>query len=123
MIDAHLEGILWVTGAITMLPLLQFLAPRLGLKLLYKVEVNDPVGLLFARHWGLLAFVLGALLFYAAGHPEIRRPVLFAAMVEKAGLVGLLAAQRKAPSAGGLRLTLAFDALCSLLYAGWLLGI
>lgn len=123
MIAAHIEAILWFTGVVTALPIVQFIAPRFGLKLLFKVEVHDPAGLLFARHWGLLAFTMGGLLLYAAGHPQARYPILLAAMIEKAGLVGLIAAEWNALHTRGLRLTLAFDAACSVIFAAWLLGV
>ena len=42
-----------------MLPLLQFLFPALFLKLLNKIEIEDAAGLFFARHWGMMAFVVG----------------------------------------------------------------
>jgi hypothetical protein len=43
----------------------------------------------FVRHWGVLIFVVGALLVYSAGVPAVRTPVLIAAAVEKFAL-GLL---------------------------------
>jgi hypothetical protein len=44
----------------------------------------DALGLLIARHWGLLIGLVGGLLVYAAYHAEVRVPTLIVAIVEKA---------------------------------------
>ena len=41
------------------------------------------------RHWGVLIFVVGALIVYSAGAPAVRTPILMAAAVEKFA-IGLL---------------------------------
>ena len=82
MITNNISTILLVTGLVTMLPLLQFLAPAAFLKLLNKIEIKDEAGLFFARHWGMMAFVVGGLLIYAAAHPEARLPIVCAALIE-----------------------------------------
>ena len=122
MLGAHIGTVLAVTGLITGLPIVLFVAPAPGLRLLFKLEIADPAGLFMARHWGLLAFTLGALLVYAAGHPEVRVPVVLAALVEKAGLVALIGSQWSEPHTRGMRLTALFDGACSVVYAAWLLG-
>jgi len=122
MLVEHFAAILWVTGAITATPILQFLAPRQVLAMMYRIELTDEAGLLWARHWGLLAASIGGLLMFAAGHPEVRPAVVAAALVEKAGLVVAVgvALVRRRPFARGLRLAVVFDTACVLLYAAWL---
>lgn len=120
MLAEHFSAVLWVTGAITALPVLQFFAPRRVLALMYRIEIADEAGLLFARHWGLLAASVGGLLMFAAAHPELRTPVVVAALVEKAGVVVAFALVHRRPFARGLRMVAAFDTVCVLLYATWL---
>jgi hypothetical protein len=60
-----------------------FLAPSMTMKMLFGQGMTDSVGLLIARHWGLLIFLVGALLVYAAYHTEVRIPALVIAGVEK----------------------------------------
>ena len=120
MLVEHFAAVLWVTGAITMTPVLQFLAPKQVLALMYRIELTDEAGLLFARHWGLLAASLGGLLLFAAAHPAMRPAVVTAALVEKAGIVVAFALVRRRPFARGLRLMAGFDAACVVLYAVWL---
>ena len=62
MIGAHIELILIVTGALTAIALLQFIAPASVLRMIYGEAPTDKVGLAVARHWGLLAFLVGAIL-------------------------------------------------------------
>jgi hypothetical protein len=83
MIGAHIGIILILTGAITAIGLVQFIAPAQSLRMIYGQAPTDPVGLCVARHWGLLIFLIGALLIYAAFHRAVRDPVTVVAMIEK----------------------------------------
>ena len=65
------------------------LAPHLFLRFGFGVQSPQSSMVFFVRHWGVLIFVVGALLVYSAGAPAVRRPVLVAAAVEKFA-VGLL---------------------------------
>jgi hypothetical protein len=120
MLVEHFAAILWVTGAITATPVLQFLAPRQVLARMYRIELSDEAGLFFARHWGLIAASVGGLLMFAAAHAELRPAVVTAALVEKAGIVVAFALVRHRPFARGLRLAAVFDSVCVALYAAWL---
>ena len=123
LISDHISAILYVTGMITALVVVQFFFPEKVLILLSQIVILDVAGLLFARHWGLLAFSLGALLIYAADHPEARAAIVLFALIEKAGLVALIVMHGKRPYTRGLRLTAVFDGICSLLYALYLGGV
>ncbi len=117
----HISLILTITGIVTGLVVLQFFFPKPVLRLLSKLTIEDEAGLFFARHWGLLAFVIGGLLVYAADHAEARTPIMLAAAVEKAGLVALVLLQWNKPFTKGLRLAAVFDGICVLVYAAYLL--
>jgi hypothetical protein len=122
MLDNQIARILDVSGAVTMLPVLQFFAPTQFLEHASGITIAGDAGLLFARHWGLLAFSMGALLVYAARHPEARKPIVLAAAVEKLGLVIAIALMWSNPAMQGLHIAAVFDGACVLLYATWLLG-
>ena len=123
MISSNISTILLLTGLVTMLPLLQFLFPAPFLKLLNKIEIRDEAGLFFARHWGMMAFVVGGLLAYAAGHPEVRLPIVSAALIEKAALVLLIALNWNKPFGKGFAVTLLFDGACCVIYGLYLAGV
>lgn len=119
----HIAGILTVTGIITASPILQFFFPRQMLKHLSKLEIHDEAGLFYARHWGLLAFSIGALLIYAASHPEVRGAVMLFAIIEKMGLIAFGVIHRNRPYMQGMRIAVVFDSICVLLYASYLGGL
>jgi hypothetical protein len=84
------------------------------------LAVGDDVGMLFARHWGLMAACFGALLIFSAMRPDVRKPIVFAALVEKLGLVSLIAMGWNTPALAGLHLTAFFDGACVFLYGAYL---
>jgi hypothetical protein len=116
----HFAAVLWITGALTATPIVQFAAPKLVLARMYRIELTDEAALFIARHWGLLAASIGALLMFAAAHPELRPAVVTAALVEKVGMVVAFAFVARRPFARGLRMVAAFDGACVVLYAAWL---
>ena len=123
MVTSNISTILLVTGLVTMLPLLQFLFPVVFLKLLNKIEIKDEAGQFFARHWGMMAFVVGGLLVYASGHPEARLPIISAALIEKAALVLLIALNWNKPFGKSFAATLLFDGACCVIYGLYLGGV
>jgi hypothetical protein len=90
MITAHIETILVVTGLVTALAIGLFVAPRRMLKFAFGLEAPQPVTILMARHWGLLIFLIGVLLVYAAFHPGVRAPAMIIGAVEKLIFAGLV---------------------------------
>jgi hypothetical protein len=90
-VSAYLSVILSVVGVYTLLALPQFFLPRLFLlRVTFGAQTAEPFTLLLARHWALLAALLGGLLLYAVGHPEVRLPAMLMAAVEKLALAGLV---------------------------------
>jgi hypothetical protein len=122
MLERYFDKILYVTGLVTVTPLLQFFLPNLNLGLSGLV-VGDDTGLLFARHWGLMAACFGVLLIFAATRPTVRIPIVMAAMVEKLGLVALIALSWNTPALAGLHLAALFDGACVLLYGAYIYQI
>jgi hypothetical protein len=121
MIGAHIELILIVTRAVTAIALLQFIAPASVLRMICGEAPADNVGLAIARHWGLLIFLVGALLAYAAFHPSIRGPAMVIAMIEKAVLgLGVFGTSLRSHSA--VAAIAAGDSLIALVYALYLAG-
>lgn len=117
IITDNIHLILLASGAFTMLPIVVFLFPTHGPRLLFGVDAPDGAGGLFTRHWSLLAPSLGALLIYAAWHPELRAPLMLAAGIEKAGLIGLIVADRKQPHTARMGPILIIDVIIVSLFA------
>jgi hypothetical protein len=110
-----LQLTLLLTGVATCLALVLFLFPRQMLAFGFAIRSPQPIIVLMARHWGLLVFLVGALLVYAAFEPAIRVPTLLVAGVEKTVFASLIflgpttRTSRIAPAA-------AVDAVFALLY-------
>jgi hypothetical protein len=120
-IGAHIELILIVTGALTAIALLQFIAPASVLRMIYGEAPTDEVGLSVARHWGLLTFLVGALLVYAAFHPSVRGPAMVIAVIEKAALgLGILGTSLRTHSAAAA--IAVGDSLIAIIYVLYLAG-
>ena len=119
MLQRHFDKILYVTGVVTLTPLLQYFLPTLNLGLSGLV-VGDDTGMLFARHWGLMAACFGALLIFAGARPNFRKPIVLAALVEKLGLVALIVLAWNNPALAGLHVAALFDGACVLLYGAYL---
>ena len=121
MIGAHIELILIVTGALTVIALLQFIAPAPILRMIFGEATTDNVNLAVARHWGLLIFLVGALLIYGTFHPSVRSPAMIVAVIEKAALgLGVFGTSlRTHPAAAAAA---AGDSLIALIYVLYLAG-
>ena len=122
MLAAHIELILLITGLVTAGVLVVFVAPVPVMKMLFGQVPSDALSLLIARHWGLLVCLVGALLIYAAYHPEVRTPTLIVAIVEKAALVlgVLISPFRQRPPLLAMALA---DAVMSAVYVMYLTGL
>lgn len=121
IIADHIRTVLWISGAFTLLPIVVFLLPTQGPRLLFGVDAPGGAGSLFMRHWSLLASSLGGLLIYAAWHPELRAALMLAAGIEKTGLIGLIVADWKEPHTARMRPIVIFDLVIVSVYALYLL--
>ena len=92
------------------------------MKMLFGQAPSDPISLAIAQHWGLLLFGVGALLVYAAYHPEVRTPTLVLASLEKIVFaIGVLTSSlRRGPTALIVALS---DAAFAILYVMYLAGL
>src|ERR1700722_12347992 len=90
MLTSNFGWIIAASGVVTAVAgLTAVLAARPFFRFGFGVESPQSSMVFFVRHWGVLIFVVGALLVYSAGVPAVRTPVLIAAAVEKFA-VGLL---------------------------------
>ena len=121
MIVKHFGKILYICGAITMLPIVLFFVPWPMFSLMGMSMVSN-TGVLFAKHWGLMAACFGALLIYSGMHPELRRPIVIAAAIEKLGLCVIIAVGWNDPGFAAFHATLFVDGLMVLLFGLYLLS-
>ena len=86
LIGAHIELILIVTGVLTAGAIVLFLAPAAVFTRVFGKAPDEAASLALARHWGLIVFLIGALLVYAAFDPPLRAPAMLVAAIEKCAL-------------------------------------
>jgi hypothetical protein len=122
MITQNINIILYVTGAITACMILMFIAPKLFMKKGMNLTLRDEAGVFFAQHWGLLVFLFGALIFLSAVYPEIRKPVLIAASIEKIAIVIMVLLNLKKDFVRGMFPAAVIDSVCVILYILYLTG-
>ena len=120
MLAEHNGEILIVTGWLTMGAIAAFLLPATILKVVFGVVAPDAGTRFIARHWGLLVFLVGALLVYAGRHPEVRVPVMAAATEKLVGSGMVLAGPLRRRAAA--LVIVAADSLMGMLYLMLLLS-
>ena len=120
MIPAHITQILIVSGLLTAGAILLTLAPRQVSRAVFHLDPVDWLSNFFTRYVGLLVFLIGSLIAYSALHPEIRRPVLVAAILEKTFFVGFIFSMRPDQRTPLAVIAAAADTLFVLLYLMYL---
>jgi hypothetical protein len=122
VIGAYIKPILVITGIATASMIAALFAPAMVLGQLFVEPPTDAASLAVTQHWGLLVFCFGALLVYAAYHPEVRKPVLVVTIVEKIALVaGIILLPL--PLRSGAYVAAASDATFTTLYLLYLAGL
>jgi hypothetical protein len=116
----NIHILLIVSGLVT-ITMLQFaIAPTRSLKSTYGETLEGPLVDLVVRGWGFLIALVGAMLLWAAFHPETRTLAVGAAIASKLFYVGALLAHRKRFLKGFAAVTAGVDVVMVVLLAAWL---
>ena len=122
MLASSIEWILVASGIITAVAGLAALVfPHLFLRLVLGDESTSSFVFL-TQHWGVLIFVVGALIVYSAHAPAIRAPVLIAAATEKFA-IGLLTFWRPMKRTPAMTAMALGDGAFAILYVVYLAGL
>jgi hypothetical protein len=121
--ESNIGWILVVSGVLTALAGAGAgVFPKSLLRLAFGVDNADGALVFFVMHWGVLIFVVGALLSVAANEPELRVPILLAGAIEKFAILGLvLFGPLKRTTA--MTLIAAFDGSLAVIYSLCLLSV
>lgn len=116
----NIHIVLIVSGLLT-ITMLQFaIAPARSLKSTYGETLEGPLVDLVVRGWGFLIALIGAMLLWAAFHPETRTLAIGAAVASKLFYIGALLAHRKRFLKGFAAVTAGVDVVMVALLAAWL---
>jgi len=123
MLAPSIGWILVVSGVITAgAGPAALLFPHLFLRLGFGVESPISSLVFFVRHWGVLIFVVGALIVYSAYAPTTRAPVLVAAAIEKFA-IGLLTFFGPMKPTSAMTAIAIGDGAFAIIYVAYLAGL
>src|SRR5499427_8192960 len=123
MLASSIGWILVASGIITAgAGLAALLFPHLFLRSGFGVESPTSSLVFFVRHWGVLIFVVGALIVYSAYAPTVRAPVLIAAAIEKFA-IGLLTFFGPMEPTSAMTAVAIGDGAFAVLYVAYLAGL
>ena len=123
MLASSIGWILVASGIVTAgAGLAALLFPHLFLRLVFGVESPISSLLFFVRHWGVLIFVVGALIVYSAYAPTTRAPVLVAAAIEKFA-IGLLTFFGPMKPTSAMTAIAIGDGAFAIIYVAYLAGL
>jgi hypothetical protein len=86
-IDHNIGWVLEISGLLTCSMLLYALAPRMVHEFVFGVDVTDNTAILALRSWGIMIFGAGALLVYAAYHPDFRDAIMLYSIAGKSSFI------------------------------------
>lgn len=109
--------ILYITGALTVLPIMGLFAPGRMMEQTFGSYTQSWSSDLMARHWGLLVGGTGLMMIYAGAFPEVRLPILLFAMAEKALLVVLALKSWEQAKETGVKGAVVLDSIMVILLA------
>jgi hypothetical protein len=122
MFASSIGWILAISGLVTAgAGLAALLFPDPLLRLAFGVREPGNSTIFFVRHWGVLIFVIGALVFYGAYVPNVRVSVLTAAAIEKFA-IGILVFFGPLKRTAAMTAIAATDGLFAVLYVAYLAG-
>lgn len=87
---ANIRPIMIVSGVLTLTMVYAAIAPEAALRSTFGETLTGPVANVVVRNWGALIALIGAMLIYAAGKPEVRPLALTIAGASKAVFIALV---------------------------------
>ena len=118
----NIHIVLIVSGLLTATMLQFAITPAQSLKSTYGETLEGPLVDLVVRGWGFLIALVGAMLLWAAFHPETRTLAVGVAIASKLFYIGALVAHRDRFLKGFAAVTAGVDVIMVGLMAAWLAG-
>jgi hypothetical protein len=116
--------IVLIVGGLLTVTMLQFaIAPARASKSTYGETLEGPLVDLMVRGWGFLIALVGAMMLWAAFHPETRTLAAGAAISSKIFYIGALVAHRKRFLKGFAAVTVVVDLVMVALLGAWLAAV
>jgi hypothetical protein len=120
LLTNHIKALMVVSGVLTCTMLYAAFLPSAALQSTFGEEISGPAAEIVVRNWGVLIFLMGALLVQGAFNPALRRTALVAAGVSKAAFIALVLADGSRFLSQGAAVPVAVDAVMVVLFATYL---
>lgn len=122
VLAAYIQWIMLVSGALTCTMVYAAIAPRAMLQSTFGETLEGPLADLVVRNWGVLIFLVGAMLIYGAFTPAVRPLVLTVAAVSKLTFIGLVLSNGERYLGGQAGISIAVDGVMIVVFVVYLLG-
>ena len=120
MLAAYIKWIMLVSGAMTCTMVYAAIAPQAMLQRTFGEGVDGPLAELVVRNWGVLIFLVGAMLIYGAFTVAARPLVLTVAAASKVTFIALVLSNGDRYLRGQAGMSVVVDAVMVLLFAIYL---
>ena len=90
IVSKYIKWIMLVSGVLTCTMLYAAIDPQAALLNTFGASVSSPLAELIVRNWGVLIFLIGAMLIYGAYKPVHRKLVIIVAAISKIAFIGFV---------------------------------
>ena len=122
-IVANIHRIMIVSGVLTLTMVYAAIAPEAALRSTFGESVTGPVADVVVRNWGALIALVGAMLVYAAGKPEMRPVALTVAGASKTIFIALVLSHGTRFLGYQAGIAVIVDAMWVVVFASYLLAV
>lgn len=122
MLSDNIKPVMLTSGALTCTMLYAAFFPEAALQSTFGESISGPAAEMVVRNWGVLIFLIGALLIRGAFDPAIRGAALLAAGVSKAAFIALVLAGGSQYLSQGAALPVAVDGVMVVLFTAYLIA-
>ena len=118
----RMKWVMLVSGLLTCTMLYAAIAPDASLRSNFGDTVSGPLALMVVRNWGILIFLVGAMLIYGAFNPPARRMALAVAGASKLAFIGLVLSHGQLFMAHKAGVAVVIDSVMVVLFFWYLLA-
>ena len=122
VLSTHIRGLMLVAGALTCTMLYAALFPAAALQSTFGETISGPAAEMVVRNWGVLIFLMGALLVRGAFDPAVRHVALLAAGTSKAAFIALVLTSGPDFLSHGAAVPVVVDSVMVALFAAYLVS-
>jgi len=91
IVAKNIKWIMLVSGVLTCTMLYAAINPQAALLNTFGESISGPLAEVIVRNWGVLIFLIGAMLVYGAYKPVHRILIIIVAVISKIAFIGLVA--------------------------------